>query len=72
MQLVEQQVICRTDPRFAAIDQAAFAAKNLYNAALYEVRQAYIFEGRYLSTKETYHRMKPTSAYRALPRESVQ
>ena len=31
MQLVEQHLIGRSDPRFAAIDQAAFASKNLYN-----------------------------------------
>ena len=35
MQLVEQHRIDRHDTRFAAIDVAAFASKNLYNAALY-------------------------------------
>src|SRR5580765_7815755 len=35
MQLVEQHVISKTDPRYAALDRAAFASKNLYNAALY-------------------------------------
>ena len=35
MRLVEQHVIRKTDPRFAAIDAAAFASKNLYNAANY-------------------------------------
>jgi len=49
------------------IDAAAFKAKNLYNAANYLVRQAFIFESRYLSNKEVYHRMKQTDAYRALP-----
>jgi hypothetical protein len=39
MHLVEQHVIDRKDQRFAPIDAAAFASKNLYNAALYEVRQ---------------------------------
>ena len=34
MQLVEQHVIERNDPRFALIDEAAFQSKNLYNAAL--------------------------------------
>jgi putative transposase len=33
MQLVEQHVIRDSDPRYAAIDRAAFASKNLYNAA---------------------------------------
>ena len=32
MQLVEQHVMARSDPRFAAIDAAAFAAKNLCTA----------------------------------------
>jgi hypothetical protein len=44
MQLVEQHIISKADPRFAPIDAAAFAAKNLYNAANYLVRQAFIFE----------------------------
>jgi putative transposase len=38
MQLVEQHVIARSDSRYAAIDEAAFKSKNLYNAALYEIR----------------------------------
>lgn len=46
MQLVEQHVISKHDPRFAAIDAAAFKAKNLYNAANYLVRQSFIFERR--------------------------
>lgn len=48
MHLVEQHVIPSGDSRFAPIDQAAFAAKNLYNAALYQVRQSFIFENRYI------------------------
>ena len=39
MQLVERHVITRADRRFAAIDRAAFASKNLYNAANYEVHK---------------------------------
>jgi putative transposase len=38
MQLTEQHVIDRKDPRFATIDAAAFKSKNLYNAALYGIR----------------------------------
>ena len=45
MQLVEQQVIKPTDARYQAIDQAAFASKNLYNAANYEMRQSFIHQG---------------------------
>ncbi len=52
MQLVEQHLIRRDDPRFEALDKAAFAAKNIYNCANYQRRQAYIFEGRRLSYKQ--------------------
>jgi putative transposase len=48
MLLVERHVIKRTDARFAAIDRAAFAFKNLYNAANYDVRHAFIHDGVYL------------------------
>src|SRR5215831_8694790 len=37
MHLVERHVIKRADPRFAAIDRAALASKNLYNAANFVV-----------------------------------
>jgi hypothetical protein len=46
MQLVEKHMIKQTDPRFAASDRAAFASKNLYNAALYEIRQHFIVTGK--------------------------
>src|SRR6266567_6245103 len=44
MQLVEQHIIAKSDPRYVAIDAAAFAAKNLYNQATYQIRQVYIHE----------------------------
>jgi IS605 OrfB family transposase len=67
MQLTEQHVIDRKDPRFALIDAAAFASKNLYNAALYEMRQAYLFQGRSLTYTEMDKRMQQHEAYQALP-----
>lgn len=67
MQLVEQHVIAKRDPRFAPIDNAAFAAKNLYNAALYVVRQSFIFEHHYLGYKAMCRQMKSHESYRALP-----
>ena len=69
MQLVEQHIINKGDPRYAAIDRAAFAAKNLYNAANYVVRQTFIFEHRYVGYAEVYHRIKSHEAYSALPRK---
>ena len=44
MQLVERHVINKSNPRYAIMDAAAFASKNLYNAANYEMRQAFIRE----------------------------
>jgi putative transposase len=67
MQLVEQHVINRNDPRFAVIDAAAFKSKNLYNAALYETRQAFIHTGAYLSYTEMDKLMQSHEAYKALP-----
>jgi len=67
MQLVEKHRISRTDPRFAFIDRAAFASKNLYNAALYEIRQHFIFVGKYLSYKQMDKIMQKHEAYRMLP-----
>jgi putative transposase len=67
MQLTEQHVIDRNDPRYAVIDAAAFASKNLYNAANYEIRQAFIHENTYLNYHEMQRRMQSHEAYKALP-----
>jgi len=67
MQLVEQHVIDRKDPRYRVIDEAAFKSKNLYNAALYEMRQAFIFQGAYLTYNQLDKLMQSHEAYRALP-----
>ena len=67
MQLVEQTIIDQDDPRFAEIDQADFAAKNLFNAANYLVRQSFLFQGMYLDNVKVFHQIKTHEAYRALP-----
>src|SRR5258707_2998286 len=72
MQLVEQHVINRHDPRYSVIDEAAFKSKNLYNAALYELRQAFIAEGKYLNYNEMDRRMQSHEAYKALPAKVAQ
>jgi putative transposase len=70
--LVEQHQIKAGDPRFGAIDAAAFAAKNLYNKALYEVRQAFIHQGEYLPFAQVYHLLKGSEEYQSLPRKVSQ
>jgi putative transposase len=72
MHLVERHVIKRADPRFQAIDAAAFASKNLYNAANYAVRQSFIREGVYLNYYEMQRRMQDHEAYQALPAKVAQ
>ncbi|QBD82250.1 transposase [Ktedonosporobacter rubrisoli] len=67
MQLVEQHIIDRNDPRYHVIDEAAFKSKNLYNAGNYEVRQSYILAGKYLNYHEMDRRMQSHEAYKALP-----
>ncbi|EFH80262.1 hypothetical protein Krac_0845 [Ktedonobacter racemifer DSM 44963] len=69
MQLVERHLIRHQDARFAVIDRAAFASKNLYNQANYHVWQAFIHEGTYLPYAAIFHRLKQHEAYCALPRK---
>ncbi|GCE47598.1 putative transposase [Thermosporothrix hazakensis] len=66
MQLIERHVIRTSDPRYAAIDCAAFASKNLYNAANYLALQSFLHEGLYLGYAEVFHRIKH---HEALPRK---
>ncbi len=72
MQLVEQHVIKQADSRFAAIDRAAFAAKNLYNKALYTTRQTFFQDGSFPTYPTLYQRMKGEPEYIALPRKVAQ
>jgi putative transposase len=67
MRLVEQHVIRKDDPRFEPLDDAAFASKNLWNLANYFVRQAFIFDHKYLNYTEVYRLVKSSDAYKALP-----
>jgi len=72
MQLVEQHILTRNDSRFEIVDRAAFAAKNLYNAANYLMRQSFIFQGEYLNYYAIHAQMKGHEAYQALPRKVSQ
>jgi putative transposase len=67
MQLVEQHRIDRHDPRWSQIDATAFASKNLYNSALYLMRQHYITDETVISYTDLDKLMQPTEQYKALP-----
>ncbi len=72
MQLVEQHVIDRQDACFKMLDAAAFASKNLYNAALYQMRQAF-FAGRKVDGyAKLAHALKDTPEFKALPAKVAQ
>jgi IS605 OrfB family transposase len=49
MQLAEQHIIRKGDNRWLEIDLAAFKSKNLYNAAMYRIRQHYFATQTYLT-----------------------
>jgi putative transposase len=72
MQLVEQHVIDWNDARFKTIDPACFASKNLYNAALYILRQAFFNKREVPRYKELAHVLKDTSEFKALPAKVAQ
>jgi putative transposase len=67
MRRVEQHVIEKSHPQYRAIDAMAFASKNLWNLANYQVRQSYICEKHYLNNTALFHLLKETDAYTALP-----
>jgi len=72
MLLVEQHVIRCGDPRWNALDQAAFASKNLYNAANYLLRQAFFKTGKRPGYATLAKQMKASPDYCALPRKVSQ
>ncbi|MGD0878029.1 MAG: hypothetical protein ABSA01_07775 [Anaerolineales bacterium] len=67
MKLVEQHIIDRQDPRFSVIDPACFASKNLYNAALYILRQRFFDHERIPTYAKLNQMLKDTTEFRALP-----
>ena len=67
MRRVEQHIIEPSHPHYRAIDALAFASKNLWNQANYHVRQSFICQKTYLNHAATFHLLKETEAYRALP-----
>ena len=67
MRRVEQHVIEKRHPQYQSIDEMAFASKNLWNLANYHVRQSFIFQKTYLNNTATFHLLKETDAYKALP-----
>ena len=72
MQLVEQRVIKKGHPAYNQIDTMSFAAKNLWNAAQYCVRQSFIYGNGVTSYNQMDKLMQPTEQYKALPAKVAQ
>lgn len=72
MYLVEQHRIDRHDPRWQAVDTATFASKNLYNAAMYIKRQAYISDQVVIANRDLDKQMQAMHEYHALPAKVAQ
>ena len=48
IQLTQQIVVSNKNSKFAQLDELCFLSKNLYNVALYHIRQYYKETGKYL------------------------
>jgi putative transposase len=72
MQFVERHVIRPDHAAFRGIDNACFASKNLYNQALYEVRQNFFATSKVFSQAKLDKMLKNSEEYRALPAKVAQ
>src|SRR5215472_12869775 len=72
MRRVEQQVIEQSHPHYRAIDALAFASKNLWNLANYQVRQSFLLQQHYLTNAALFPVLKETDANPRTPRQGGQ
>ena len=63
---VKQQVKHLSKEGFRSLRQLCRAAKNLTNEAVYNVRQYYFAEGKYLRYEENYKLLKDSPNYKTL------
>lgn len=61
---VEQQIIRKSHPLWETIDRMCFNSKNLYNYAMYIIRQEYIQNKRYIPYKEMNFNLKTHQQYK--------
>lgn len=69
MQLIEQHIIKKDDERYKILDEVCFKSKNLYNAALYEIRQHFFNTKQFLNwfSVDKMFKEKKQEDYYALP-----
>ena len=67
MQLTERHVIKKNNPSYVEVDDLCFKSKNLYNQANYRIRQAFIFQQKYLNYNAIQKQLQGEDCYKALP-----
>ena len=69
IQLTQQIVVSNKSSKFAQLDELCFLSKNLYNVALYHIRQYYKETGKYLSYGKLAKKLSDSNNldYRAMP-----
>jgi hypothetical protein len=74
MLLVERHIVSKRKQQFKVLDDLCYKSKNLYNAALYFIRQEYFSSGRIIRYHELEKHFKQINQadYRALPISSSQ
>lgn len=69
IQLTQQIIVSNRSSKFAQLDELCFLSKNLYNVALYHIRQHYKETSKYLSYNKLAKQLSDTNNldYRAIP-----
>ena len=69
IQLTQQIIVSNKSDKFAPLDELCFISKNLYNVALYHIRQYYKETGKYLSYNKLAKMLSDSNNldYRAMP-----
>ena len=67
MYLIEKHIINKNHSFYNECDSLCFKSKNLYNQALYNVRQYFFENNKYLNYVENYHITKKQDSYKELP-----
>lgn len=68
----KQQLNHLTKSEYIALRELSYLAKNVYNVALYNVRQCFFNEGKYLNYNKNYHLCKGNDNYKLLNANSAQ
>ena len=69
IQLTQQIIVSNKSSKFAQLDELCFLSKNLYNVALYHIRQYYKETSKYLSYNKLTKILSDSNNidYRAIP-----